>query len=91
LLWLLRRVDVRRGSIARGMAYAMDRADAAEEVPLFSQPKLIKIVDVIIASLCSEETTLPNKLARLYLVSDILHNASSGRNNVWKYRQLYLF
>jgi hypothetical protein len=33
LLWLLRRVGVRRGSIARGMAYAMDRADAAEEVP----------------------------------------------------------
>ena len=32
LLWLLRRVDGRRGSVARGMAYAMDRADAAEEV-----------------------------------------------------------
>jgi U2-associated protein SR140 len=31
-LWLLRGVDGRRGSIARGMAYAMDRADAAEEV-----------------------------------------------------------
>ena len=33
LLWLLRRMDGRRGSVARGMAYAMDRADAAEEVP----------------------------------------------------------
>jgi U2-associated protein SR140 len=33
LLWLLRCVDIRRGSIARGMTYAMDRADAAEEVP----------------------------------------------------------
>ena len=32
LIWILRRVDGRRGSIARGMAYAMDRADAAEEV-----------------------------------------------------------
>lgn len=31
-LWLLRGVDGRRGSTARGMAYAMDRADAAEEV-----------------------------------------------------------
>jgi len=31
-LWLLRGVDGRRGSVARGMAYAMDRADAAEEV-----------------------------------------------------------
>lgn len=36
-LWLLRGVDGRRGSVARGMAYAMDRADAAEEVlTLFS-------------------------------------------------------
>ena len=35
LLWLLRRMDSRRGSIARAMAYAMDRADAAEEVFLF--------------------------------------------------------
>jgi hypothetical protein len=32
LLWLLRGVDGRRGSVAGGMAYAMDRADAAEEV-----------------------------------------------------------
>jgi U2-associated protein SR140 len=32
LLWLLRKMDGRRGSIARGMAYAMERADAAEEV-----------------------------------------------------------
>jgi len=32
LLWLLRAVDIRRGSIARAMAFAMDRADAAEEV-----------------------------------------------------------
>jgi U2-associated protein SR140 len=32
LIWLLRGVDSRRGSIARGMAYAIDRSDAAEEV-----------------------------------------------------------
>jgi hypothetical protein len=31
-LWLLRGVDSRRGSVARGMAYVMDRSDAAEEV-----------------------------------------------------------
>jgi len=32
LLWLLRRMDSRRGTIARAMAFAIDRADAAEEV-----------------------------------------------------------
>jgi U2-associated protein SR140 len=31
-LWLLRAVDFRRGSIARAMAFAMDHADAADEV-----------------------------------------------------------
>jgi len=35
-LWLLRGVDSRRGSVARAMVYAMDRADAAEEVSLYS-------------------------------------------------------
>lgn len=71
-------MDFRRGAIARGMVYAMERADAAEE-----------IVDLIIASLVSEKGGLQKKIARLYLVSDILHNSSSGRANVWKYRQLY--
>ena len=32
LLWLLRRIEARRGSVARVMAYAMERSDAAEEV-----------------------------------------------------------
>lgn len=32
LIWLLRGIDLRRGSIARGMGFAIDRSDAAEEV-----------------------------------------------------------
>lgn len=48
-----------------------------------------KIVDIIVASLCSPETPIATKIARLYLISDILHNSSSGLSNVWKYRQLY--
>jgi len=32
LLWLLRRIEARRGSVARVMAYSMERSDAAEEV-----------------------------------------------------------
>ena len=70
-------MDFRRGAIARGMAYAMERADAAEEV-----------VDLIVMSLVGPEATVQKKIARLYLVSDILHNSSSGRTNVWKYRHL---
>lgn len=77
MLWLLRRLDLRRGAIARTMGYVIERADAAEE-----------IVDLIVASLvCGGDVA--RKIARLYLVSDILHNSSSGRTNVWKYRQLY--
>ena len=55
----------------------MERADAAEEV-----------VDLIVMSLVGPEATVQKKIARLYLVSDILHNSSSGRTNVWKYRHL---
>jgi U2-associated protein SR140 len=77
MLWLLRRLDLRRGAIARTMGYVVERADAAEE-----------IVDLIVASLVGGGE-VGRKVARLYLVSDILHNSSSGRTNVWKYRQLY--
>ncbi|OLL24289.1 U2 snRNP-associated SURP motif-containing protein [Neolecta irregularis DAH-3] len=76
--WLLRNVDYRRGSIARPMAFAIDHADAADE-----------IVDIIIQSLMLSESEIRKKVARLWLVSDILHNSSSGVPNVWKYRQLF--
>ncbi|KAG5437699.1 hypothetical protein PCANB_000736 [Pneumocystis canis] len=75
--WLLRQISYRRGNIARAMSFAIEHASAAEEV-----------VEVLISSLIQPHVSISTKIARLYLVSDILHNSSIAIPNVWKYRQL---
>ncbi|KAG5513301.1 hypothetical protein PMAC_001364 [Pneumocystis sp. 'macacae'] len=75
--WLLRRISYRRGNIARAMSFAIEHANAADE-----------IVEILISSLIQPYTSISTKIARLYLVSDILHNSSIAIPNVWKYRQL---
>lgn len=75
---LLRELSFQRGSIARAMAFAIDHSDAAEEV-----------VDLICKSMLMTDSPLSVKLARLYLVSDILHNSSVHVSNAWKYRKEY--
>ncbi|KAI9011717.1 hypothetical protein DFJ74DRAFT_307995 [Hyaloraphidium curvatum] len=78
LVLLLRRADLSRGSIAKAMAFCVDRADAAEEV-----------VDLVVRSLLLPGTPVfPGKIARLYVLSDLLHNASSSVHNAWKFRAL---
>ncbi|KAI8985127.1 hypothetical protein BDB01DRAFT_789003 [Pilobolus umbonatus] len=73
---LLRKVTFQRGTIARTMAFAIDHADAASE-----------IVDLLCKSILIPDSPLSVKLARLYLVSDILHNSSVHVSNAWKYRK----
>ncbi|KAI7865341.1 hypothetical protein BDF14DRAFT_1825991 [Spinellus fusiger] len=75
---MLRQVTFQRGTIARPMAFAIDHADAADEV-----------VEVVCKSLVIPETPTSTKLARLFLVSDILHNSSVHVPNAWKYRQRF--
>ncbi|KAL1929370.1 hypothetical protein VTP01DRAFT_1508 [Rhizomucor pusillus] len=72
---MVRQVTFQRGTIARAMEFAIDHADAADEV-----------IDILIRSLLLPETSLATKLARLYLVSDILHNSGAHVANAWKYR-----
>ncbi|KAI9480460.1 MAG: U2-associated SR140 protein [Benjaminiella poitrasii] len=74
--FILREVSFQRGTIARAMAFAIDHADAASE-----------IVDLICKSILLPDSPLSVKLARLYLVSDILHNSSVHVSNAWKYRK----
>ncbi|KAG2192549.1 hypothetical protein INT46_002256 [Mucor plumbeus] len=73
---LLREVTFQRGTIARAMAFAIDHSDAATE-----------IVDLLCKSIIVADSPLSVKLARLYLVSDILHNSSVHVSNAWKYRK----
>lgn len=50
--------------------------------PLF----LLQIVEVLTESLTLKETPIPTKVARLMLVSDILHNSSAPVKNASAYR-----
>jgi len=59
------------------MALSIDHAYAAQE-----------IMDLIVHSLKILTTpTFPFKIGRLYLLSDILHNASSSVPNAWRFRE----
>jgi U2-associated protein SR140 len=46
-----------------------------------------QVVDIIVASLLVDGTPVPRKVARLYLICDILHNSAASIPNAWKFRQ----
>lgn len=60
------------------MVLALDRHDAVEE-----------IVEVVAQSLLISSTPVPRKLARLNIISDILHNCAGTATNAWKYRIMF--
>lgn len=75
---LLRSMSLERADIEEGMAFALDHADAARDV-----------VDVLTEALTLSETLVPIKVARLFLVSDILHNCSAPVKNASAYRAAF--
>ncbi|OIT39549.1 PREDICTED: protein RRC1-like isoform X1 [Nicotiana attenuata] len=72
---MLRSLTLERSQIREAMGFALDNADAAGEV-----------VEVLTESLTLKETPIPTKVARLMLVSDILHNSSAPVKNASAYR-----
>lgn len=48
---------------------------------------MTQVVDIIVASLLVDGTPVPRKMARLYLICDILHNSAASIPNAWKFRQ----
>ncbi|KAI9140589.1 hypothetical protein BKA69DRAFT_497249 [Paraphysoderma sedebokerense] len=72
---LLRQLRVDRNQIARCMMLAIDHADSATE-----------IVHILTRALVQPDTPMQTKIARLYLLSDILHNCGASVPNAWKYR-----
>ncbi|KAA0064881.1 protein RRC1-like isoform X1 [Cucumis melo var. makuwa] len=72
---MLRALTLERSQIKEAMGFALDNADAAGE-----------IVEVLTESLTLRETPIPTKVARLMLVSDILHNSSAPVKNASAYR-----
>ncbi|XP_074604810.1 U2 snRNP-associated SURP motif-containing protein isoform X2 [Brevipalpus obovatus] len=73
---ILRNLTPERAKISEAMVFCIDHADAAEEV-----------VECIAESLSLSETPLHKKIARLYLISDILHNCCVKVANASYYRK----
>jgi len=72
----LRGLTLERPKVADAMLWCLEHADAAEE-----------IVECIAESLSLIETPPVSKVARLYLVSDILHNCSAKVPNASFFRK----
>ncbi|KIM31116.1 hypothetical protein M408DRAFT_253799 [Serendipita vermifera MAFF 305830] len=73
---MLRAMAGKRGEVARCMAFCLEHGEAAAEVS-----------NIIISSLLITSTAVPRKIARLHLVSDIVHNSAVPLPSAWKYRQ----
>uniref|UniRef100_H2ZCT8 U2 snRNP-associated SURP motif-containing protein n=1 Tax=Ciona savignyi TaxID=51511 RepID=H2ZCT8_CIOSA len=73
---LLRSLLPRQKLIGEAMIFCMERSDCAEE-----------IVECLAESLSILETPLTKKIARLYLISDILHNSSAKIANASFFRK----
>ncbi|KAJ2101662.1 hypothetical protein GGI09_001644 [Coemansia sp. S100] len=67
-----------RGLIAEAMAFAIEHAYAAKEV-----------VDVVCEALLDSNASPTDKLCKLMLISDILHNSSAQVANAWRLRQAF--
>jgi len=77
---MLRVMSGKRAEIARAMEFAMNKAEAADDVGFagLNEHQLMRqIAEVVCQSLRLDNTPVPRKLARLHLVSDILHNSVS--------------
>uniref|UniRef100_A0AAY4DCB1 U2 snRNP-associated SURP motif-containing protein n=1 Tax=Denticeps clupeoides TaxID=299321 RepID=A0AAY4DCB1_9TELE len=75
---MLRGMTPRKADIAEAMLFCLNHAEAAEE-----------IVECITESLSILKTPLPKKIARLYLVSDVLYNSSAKVANASYYRKYF--
>uniref|UniRef100_A0A803TY92 U2 snRNP-associated SURP motif-containing protein n=1 Tax=Anolis carolinensis TaxID=28377 RepID=A0A803TY92_ANOCA len=75
---ILRGLTPRKNDIGDAMVFCLNNAEAAEE-----------IVDCIAESLSILKTPLPKKIARLYLVSDVLYNSSAKVANASYYRKFF--
>ncbi|KAL7052805.1 hypothetical protein ACKWTF_005021 [Chironomus riparius] len=73
---LIRHLTPEKSKIADAMIFCIEHADAADE-----------ICDCICESLTNHETAIHKKIARIYLVSDILHNCTVKVQNASFFRK----
>lgn len=75
---LLRNISPERMKVAEAMVFCIEHSDSAEE-----------ICDCIQESLSNATTLMAKKIARFYLISDILHNCGVCVNNASYYRKAF--
>jgi U2-associated protein SR140 len=75
---MLQSLTTARAHVREAMAFSLDHAEASAD-----------IVEMLQESLVLAETPAAAKIARLYLVSDILHNSSTQVKNASSYRTLF--
>lgn len=75
---MLRNLTVERSRIKEAMVFALDHADLAAEIS-----------QILTESLTLPETPIPTKVARIFLVSDILHNSSAPVPHASAYRRYF--
>ncbi|XP_060536937.1 U2 snRNP-associated SURP motif-containing protein isoform X2 [Cylas formicarius] len=75
---LIRNLTPEKKKVGEAMVYCIDHSEAADE-----------IVECITESLSNESTIITKKIARLYLVSDILHNCGVKVNKASNYRKVF--
>ncbi|KAL6041297.1 U2 snRNP-associated SURP domain-containing protein [Balamuthia mandrillaris] len=75
---LLRALTLSRPRIREAMCFALDHSECAEEV-----------VEILTEALTLKETPVATKVARLFLVSDILHNSTAPVPNASAYRTFF--
>ncbi|KAF5296912.1 hypothetical protein FQA39_LY12269 [Lamprigera yunnana] len=75
---LIRNLTPEAKKIADAMVFCIEHSDAANEV-----------ADCILESLSNESTLFTKKMARIYLISDILHNCGVKVNKASFYRRAF--
>ena len=73
---LIRNLTPEGKKIGEVMVFCIEHSEAVEEV-----------ADCIMESLSNEKTAVTKKVARLYLMSDILHNCAVKINKASSYRK----
>ncbi|XP_065165583.1 U2 snRNP-associated SURP motif-containing protein-like isoform X2 [Atheta coriaria] len=75
---LIRNLTPERKKIGEVMVFCIEHSDAAEE-----------IADCILESLSNDTTAINKKIARLYLINDILHNCAVKVTRASSYRRAF--
>jgi hypothetical protein len=76
----LQHLTINNEQIKAAMGFAYDKVESARE-----------IMTLLKESLCIATTSIPSKIARLYLLSDILHNSGAPVKQASSYRFVICF